>query len=77
MEALKIELRQLLTKLASLPDGFDENADLYNDLGVASIQALELLLALEAHYGVRVPDEEFIEATSLQSLAVMIQKLKG
>jgi acyl carrier protein len=77
LEALKLELRQLLTKLASLPDGFDENADLYSDLGVASMHALELLLALEERYGIRVPDEEFIEATSLQSLAVMIQKLKG
>jgi acyl carrier protein len=34
-------------------------------------------MALEERYGVSVPDEEFIEATSLRSLAGMIQRLKG
>jgi acyl carrier protein len=76
LEALKSELRQLLTELAHLPEGFYEKADLYSDLGMASIQAMELLLELEERYGIRVPDEEFIEATSLERLAGMIQRLK-
>lgn len=44
---------------------------------MASIQAMELLLELEERYGVSVPDEEFIEATSLERLAGMIHRLKG
>lgn len=76
MEALKSELRQLLTELAHLPEGFDEKADIYGDLGMASIQAMELLMVLEERYGISVPDEEFIEATSLERLAGMIQRLK-
>jgi acyl carrier protein len=77
LETLKDELRQLLTEVASLPAGFDEKADLYSDLGVASIKAMELLMALEDRYGVSVPDEEFIEATSLDRLDTMMRKLKG
>ena len=77
METLTTELRGLLTELAHLPEGFDEKADLYNDLGMASIQAMELLMTLEERYGVRVPDEQFIEATSLERLTTMIQGLKG
>jgi acyl carrier protein len=77
LDTLKSELRQLLTVLASLPEGFDETADLYSDLGVASIKAMELLLVLEERYGVSVPDEDFIEATSLERLAVMMRGLKG
>jgi acyl carrier protein len=77
LETLKGELRQLLTEVASLPEGFDEKADLYSDLGMASIKAMELLMVLEERYGVRVPDEEFIEATSLDRLAVMMWKLRG
>lgn len=76
MEALKSELRNLLSQLASLPEDFDEKADLYSELGMASIQAMELLLELEERYGISVPDEEFIEATSLERLARMIQRLK-
>jgi acyl carrier protein len=76
LEALKSELRQLLTELAHLPEDFDEKADLYGDLGMASIQAMELLMELEERYGISVPDEEFIEATSLERLAGMIKRLK-
>jgi len=77
LETVKSALRQMLIDLASLPEGFDENADLYSDLGVASMKAMELLVEIEDRFGVSVPDEEFIQATSLESLAAMIQKLKG
>ena len=73
----KSDLRQLLMELAALSEGFDENADLYTELGVASMKAMELLMELEDRFQVSVPDEEFIQATSLQGLAEMIQRLKG
>ena len=34
-------------------------------------------MELEELYGVSVPDEEFIQAPSLERLAVMIQRLRG
>jgi acyl carrier protein len=76
LETLKRELRQLLIELVSLPEGFDENAHFYNDLGMSSLKALELLMTLEERYVVRVPDEQFVEATSLQRLAEMMRGLK-
>jgi len=76
LETLKSELRQLLMELASLPEGFDENADFYSELGMASVKAMELLMTLEERYEVHVPDDKFIEATSLDRLAVMIGGLK-
>ena len=77
METLKGELRQLLVEVASLPEGFDEKADLYSVLGMASIKAMELLVVLEERYGVSVPDEEFIQATSLDRLTELMRKLRG
>jgi acyl carrier protein len=77
LETLKSDLRHLLMEVTALPDGFDETADLYGDLGVGSMKAMELLMALEERYGVRVPDEKFIEATSLDRLTLMIGQLKG
>lgn len=74
---MKSELRQLLIELASLPKDFDEKADFYGDLGMPSMKAMELLMALEERYGVSVPDEEFIEATSLERLAEMMHGLEG
>ena len=69
METLKGELRQMLTEVAYLPEGFDEKAHFYEDLGMPSMKAMELLLALEERFGVSVPDEQFTEAVSLQLLA--------
>jgi acyl carrier protein len=77
METLKKDLRELLIELAALPEGFDEKADLYNELGVASMKAMQLLVELEERYQLSVPDEDFIQATSLQQLAEMIQRLKS
>jgi acyl carrier protein len=77
LELLKSELRQLLIELASLPKDFDEEADFYGDLGMPSMKAMELLMALEERYGVSVPDEEFVEATSLERLAGMMHRLKS
>ncbi len=77
METLKSELRQMLTDLAALPQDFDENADLYRDLGMTSMKAMELLMALEERYKVSVPDDEFIEATSLGRLATMMHALRN
>ncbi|HVB57347.1 MAG TPA: acyl carrier protein [Candidatus Acidoferrales bacterium] len=77
METLKSELRQLLIELASLPEDFDEKADFYRDLGMSSMKAMELLVTLEERYGVNVPDEEFIEAKSLERLAGMMHGLNG
>lgn len=76
METLKTELRRLLIELASLPEDFDEKADFYSDLGMPSMKAMELLMTLEERYGVSVPDEEFVEAKSLERLAGMMQGLK-
>ena len=76
METLKTELRRLLIELASLPEDFDEKADFYSDLGMPSMKAMELLMTLEERFGVSVPDEEFVEAKSLERLAGMMQGLK-
>lgn len=34
-------------------------------LGVASVYALQLLAELEQAFGVSIPDEDFVEATSI------------
>jgi acyl carrier protein len=77
LDVLKNELRKLLIEIASLPPDFNENANLYDELGLSSMKAMEFLMALEDRYGVQVPDAEFVEATSLGQLTKMMQALKG
>lgn len=76
MEVLPNELRQLVMEITFLPEDFDDKADLYSTLGVPSLKALEILMALEERYGISIPDEEFIQAVSLEHLIALIRKLK-
>jgi acyl carrier protein len=71
------KLRQLLVELCQLPSDFDRSAHLYFDLGVPSVKAIELLMQLEEQFGVQVPDEEFVEAVSLEKLTSMMERAQG
>ena len=77
MDITERELRQLVAEIGSLDPGFDENADLYTDLGIPSTKAMELLVALEDRYDLRVPDDEFVEAVTLDRLVTMMKKLQN
>ena len=38
---------------------------------------MQLLLEVEDRFQVSIPDDDFVQATSLQSLEQLIQRLKG
>lgn len=69
------QLREMISQTSGLPQDFDRTGNLYLDLGVASIHALQLLTDIEDRFAVRVPDEEFIEANSLAKISELVQRL--
>jgi len=50
----------------------DPTADLYDALGIDSLQALDLLTDLEDHFDVEVPDYELQDVRSLAGIAEVI-----
>jgi acyl carrier protein len=75
MTELKDDLRQMLTSVCGLSNGFAADADLYRDLAVPSFKSVDLLMALEDRYKVSIPDEQYLDATSLDRLTEMMQEL--
>jgi acyl carrier protein len=75
MQGLEPQLRQLMIELCNLPQDFSGTAHLYLDLAVPSVKAMELLMELEGRFGVAIPDDQFVEATSLERLTGMMQGL--
>ncbi len=68
MEELKTTFKQQLIEALNLeditPDDIDSSAPLFGDgLGLDSIDALEVILVLEKHYGIRL--ENTAEAKSI------------
>jgi acyl carrier protein len=77
MQNLQTQLRRLISEIADMPGDFAADAHLYLELGIPSVKAMQLLMELEERYGVQVPDDEFVEATSLQALTGMMARLTG
>lgn len=71
------EVRQVVCGITGLAPDFDSAANLYADLGVPSVQAMQLLTELEERFGIALPDEDFIEAVSLQDLSSLVGRIKG
>lgn len=71
------EIRRLLGELSSIPPETDENVDLYRDLGMPSVKAMELLYKLEEVFGITVPDDDFVEATTMRKLADMVDRVRS
>ena len=67
MNELKLELKKLILKAANLedvePDEIEDDASLFVEgLGLDSIDALELSVALEAQYGINISDSDTARA---------------
>lgn len=82
MDTIKQELRQLIIDTLKLEDisahEIEDDAPLFGEegLGLDSIDALELTVALEKTYGVTIPDEDVGKRAfaSLASLAAHVEQ---
>ncbi len=66
------EVSQTVGAVATVKPPYGGHEHLYDDLGLESVQALNLLLALEERFGVSLDDQKFIQCTTVASLAELI-----
>jgi len=81
MSDLKTQLKEMIIKAANLedvaPGDIDEAQPLFVEgLGLDSIDALELSVALETNYGINISDTETARAAfaSIDALAVFVSE---
>jgi acyl carrier protein len=72
---IESRIRGILRRVARLDGEFNPTADLFKDLGVRSVAALELLLSLEEEFGVSIADESFGSARNLEALVALVRGL--
>jgi len=77
MDPIETKVRAIVAEISNLPADMPADANLYLDLGVASIHALQLLTELEERFGVAIPDDRFVEATSINELTALMSRLAG
>ena len=54
-------------------DAITPEADLIKDLGADSLDAVELVMAMEEEYGIEIPDEEVANLTTVQAIVDYIE----
>ncbi len=84
MSELKLELKRILIKTLKLddvtPEGIEDSAPLFGaGLGLDSIDALELAVALERHYRIAIPDEQVARKAfaSIDALAAFVTQQRS
>ncbi len=68
-------IREIIASIAGISPDVSAEADLYLDLGVASAHGLQLLTQLEEQFDLQVPDDDFVEATSIAKLTALMDAL--
>jgi acyl carrier protein len=66
-------IRTILRRVARIDGAFGAREDLFRDLGVKSVVALDLLLALEEEFGLAIEDTAFGEARTVEALVALVE----
>ncbi len=66
MQAITTRVRRLVAEKLGVPEAqLEPTAELATDLGADSLDVVELLMTIENHFQIRIPDEDFAELQTL------------
>ena len=64
------KVRDILSKQLQIdPDTITPNTNIIDDLGADSLDIVEMLMSIEAEFGVTVPDEEVVNFKTVGDVA--------
>ncbi|MFT3770757.1 MAG: acyl carrier protein [Minicystis sp.] len=69
---LETAVSQVVARFARVEPPYAPEAHLYRDLGIESVQVLNLLVAIEAEFAVSLDDRRFIQSGTIDDLAHLI-----
>ena len=75
-ELLAEIVRQLGELGLNLPDRIERDSELRGDLGLTSLDAVDLVLALEDRYDIELEDEDVAELQTLGDVVDAVQRLR-
>ncbi len=78
MSSLKEALRKVIAEVGEIDpvDRIGDDADLYKDLGLDSMQALEIVLEIEKRFALAIPEDALRKIRTLND-AVAVAKSLG
>jgi len=77
MSNINEKLEKIIMEIMETDEPIKVDADLYNDVGMESIEIVELFVAIDKAFGVKVPDSLYSAPKCIESLAQYIEKNKN
>ena len=72
---LEEELKTILLKMIDVePEDLKPQAHFFKDLGVDSIKAIEITVAIEKHFKIEIKEDDIARVTTLEKAAELIYK---
>jgi len=72
---VEAELKNLLLKIIDIePEELKPHAHLFKDLGVDSIKAIEITVAIEKRFKISIKEEDIANVTTLEKAAQIVIK---
>lgn len=73
---LESEVKNIISAMTGLkPENIASHVHMYNDLGIDSIKAIELVVAIQEKFGIRVSDAKIPQLTTVKLVAGEIGEL--
>ena len=74
-ESVAERVVRVITRTQKLADGRVAESSTFKDLGIDSLDGLNILFALEEEFGVNVPDDAALEFKSVPEVVAGIERL--
>jgi acyl carrier protein len=76
--AVLADLRHTMAEILDVqPETITDEAHFVNDLGVDSLMALEIMVALEKKYQIKIPEQDLRRITCLNNVYEIVKEKRG
>jgi acyl carrier protein len=77
-DQIRAEVKNLVARVTERePDEIPDDAHFMDQLGVDSLMAMEIMIAVDRKFGIDIPEEEFGKATNVNESVKMVQYWLG
>ena len=74
-EQIRFEIKRLIAAVTERePEEIPDTASFTEELGVDSLMAMEVMVAVDKKFRIDIPEEEFTKATNVKEAVLMVQR---
>jgi len=74
-DQIRAEVKRLIANVTERePDEISDTAHFMDELGVDSLMAMEVMIAVDKKFKIDIPEEEFNRATNVDESVALVQK---